>query len=89
MGLPQATHRASTFAPSNLITDIFTSAHSTSRSYMSLETAQELGVSLGTAIFSFAMQFCLCISISTAHLLYFSQESHTVSELEHTKQCSF
>lgn len=72
-----------TIAPSSFVTHIFTSAHSI-RSYMSLGTAQEFRVSLGTAIFSFATQFCLCISISTAYLLYFPQEPHAMFELEHT-----
>lgn len=84
MCLPWAKHRASTFAPSSFITHIFTSVYSISRSYMSLEIAQELRVSLGTAIFSFATQFCLCISISTAYLLYFPWEAHAIFELEHT-----
>lgn len=51
---------------------------------MSLETTQELKASLGTAIFSFAGQFCLCISIPTAYLLYFPQEPHATFKLEDT-----
>lgn len=51
---------------------------------MSSESAQELRASLGTAIFSFALQFCLCFSTSTAYLPDIPQEPNAMFELEHT-----